>query len=282
MNAVHIQWWRMTGDMFNKGQKPRGEAIPFGDIAQNLCNAFQTEPLRDEVLIKRATLDLLNYATDPQSAHSEHARSGIIFRLTAGTLAEQKERLRLGDPAHDALNDLLAETHRIVTSLADHPNLKHELCTYLIRPALPEEDRFATRELLEMHAVTHGRDAQMKDSMRLAESLAILEKPLRLDSGEMRLDEIAALTEQPGFWIAVLDNIIDGSIRRTNHEALVNCLKKNLARLQEDSTVQAHLASLARSTDPLSVVLHTQLLGQQQPTQSELDLEGPTIDPFDL
>lgn len=272
----------MSGDKFNKRQRQDSNELRLRDVLENLSNAFQSEICRDDGPIARATLDLLNYATDPKSPHSEHARSGITFRLAAGTLAEQQERLQLGDPARRAIDDLRTETYTIFKRLTDHPNLTHELCTYLIRPALPEEERFATRELLDIYSILHGRDAQMKGSMLFAESLAILEKPLRVDSGEMRLDEIAALTKQPSFWIALLDNLTDGCIRGTNYEALAKCLRDNLAGLKEDSTVQARLASLASNTEPSSTRVHTLLFGDQLPIQPELDLDGPTIDSFDL
>lgn len=251
----------MSGEMFDRRRTPGTDENRLREALQNLSNAFQAEILRHDGPIARATLDLLNYATDPNQVHSEYARSGISFRLAAGTLLEQKERLRLQDPARDAINDLLTEAHSIFQGLQAHPNLQYdpnlqyELCSYLIRPALPEEERFATRELLEIHAGKAGKDRMVKDSMLLAESLVTFERPQRPDSQQIRLDEIATLTQQPSLWVIVLDNITDGRIHEANRKALTECLRMNLAQLREDPIVQGRLAALAHDTGPLSSIM---------------------------
>jgi hypothetical protein len=266
----------MFGDPFNKGQN-RGP-LPLGEILENLRNAHQAGLMRGDGPIAMATIELLNHAVDSSPTHSDAARSRISWHLAGGTLAEQKERLPKDDPTQGALTDLLVEAHQSFKKLTDHPNIKEELCDHLIRPGLPEKERFATRELLEACCCKPpGKDTQVKDSMLLAEALAILEKPLRITSGEMRLDDLRVLTKKPKLWVALLDNLVDGTVRGSNHHLVIERLKENLASLREDSLIQARLASLEGAADPRSRDTYTKLLNLPQPKQPGESSDEPNI-----
>lgn len=120
-------------------------------------DAHQADLKRGESPIAKATANLLYRALHSSHSHSEAARSQVTFNLAAGTLAAQKERLRTDGPTKDYITNLLLDAHQSFKQLQDHPNIKEELCDYLIRPGLQEKERFATRELLEMYCNKGGK-----------------------------------------------------------------------------------------------------------------------------
>lgn len=272
----------MASDSFDRGLGQNRGPLPLRKILENLSTAYQADLKRGESPIATATSDLLNCALHSSHSHSEAARSQVTLNLAAGTLAAQKERLRPDDRTTAYITDLLLDAHLTFKLVRDHPNIKEELCDYLIRPGLQEKERFATRELLEVYCKKAGRDTQVKESILLAEALAILEKPLKMDSSEMRLDDLRDLTQKPKLWIALLDNLIDGAVRGSNHHLVINCLKDNLGLLREDSLIQHRLASLASATDRNSKITRDQLFDIPQPKQHEDFSDGPTFGIDDL
>ena len=272
----------MASNSFDRGLGKDPSPLLLGEILEKLSNAHQADLKRGESPIAKATSDLLNRALTSSHSHCEAAHSQVTFNLAAGTLAAQKERLRPDDPTTAYITDLLVDAHLAFKPLRDHPNIKEELCDYLIRPGLQEKERFATRELLEVYCKEAGKDTQVKESILLAEALAILEKPLKKDFGEMRLDDLRDLTQKPKLWIALLDNLIDGDVRGSNHYLVIDCLKDNLALLRDDSLIQERLASLKSATDINSKRTHDQLFDIPQPEQHEESSDGPTFGIDDL
>jgi hypothetical protein len=281
----------MRGDMFGGKRKPDDNVVHISEILNQALKNHLSACLENSGAITKATLAFIDCAEDLKGSYSELACSRIKFELKEGDLREQQERLKPNDQAHDPIKALLKAAEEIYSSLtgenstAPNPSdIKKDLCNYLIRPSLPEDTRFATKELLKAHVAQHGEDALIRDSILLAECLVILEKPLREDLGGMRLDDIRELTVNPAFWVAVLNNFYSGrdALRGTNREPVIECLKDNYPQVRDDAVVKGLLQVLAADSDPNVKDMYLQVLGLRPPTPPEPDLEWPKLDPFDL
>ena len=272
----------MDGYSFDRRRDPNRGFLPLGEILEKLSNAHQVDLKRGESPIAQATSKLLNRAFNSSHSYSDAARSQVTFNLATGTLAEQKERLRSDLSTQAYITDLIVEAYLAVNQLKDHPNIKEKLCDYLVRSGLQEKERFATRELLEVYCKETGKDIQVKESIFLAEALVILEKPPKIDSGEMLLDDLRKLTKDPKLWIVLLDNLIDEAVRGINQHVVIDCLKYNLTSLQGDFLIQGRLVSLASATDRISKRIHAQLFDIFQPAQHGESSDGPTFGIDDL
>lgn len=274
--------------------KGKGRENPEQHISEVIDNAFKTylsESNRNSGPITNTTWLFRECFEQLKEIDAEQACSGIKFKLSEGSLREQKERLPDNDPAHVPLQYLIDATGNFYNTLRnnnyqnpDSPDIKRDLCNYLIRPSLFEEDRFATKELLEAHAQRHGQDSLIRDSIRLAECLVVFARPLQTDRGEMRLDDIRDLTQDPKFWLAVLNNVYRGAValRGTNIERVVDCLRDNYPRVKEVPAVQGFLKTLAEDSDRTVKGIHQRLLGQNPLPDSNNQLNLPSINPFDL
>jgi hypothetical protein len=199
-------------------------------------------------------------------------RQILDLSFEKGSLDKQGSAKKQGSEERSTIINVLLKVHESFKSIKDRPNIADALCEYILSATTIENERFFARELLFHFRKHHGKDAARVEFIdrccNVAELLVTLEKYVPADEVTEIENKLDLPTRDPRCWLAVLDNLVHGSLDGENTSLVVRALKFNhlFSAIRESRDVKAKLEDLGLQVDSLKALqVHNKLTLQDTP-----------------
>jgi hypothetical protein len=236
-----IQWLKEIGDCYrDEFRGPQGEAR--AEVKKILDQINQAKiSIKDsaaEIELEKIALEIKEFLDK---------RSPKDLDLTSPTLKDC-----LKDDDRSAADTLIGINNLYEKISENSFDLCESLCDYLLATSRKQAERYVARELMLRHCEVSGEESeQITSAIKLAECMAKLcESLTQQEFADMVLD-VQQATNKPWLWLALLNNMVSGDIKKTNNEFLIPALAYNLERdpIKSHPDIQTRIAWLSHSGD---------------------------------
>jgi hypothetical protein len=245
-SIIDERWWFMP-DMPNIPWLKNEAHVPQGEPGEKVNYILSAINLAIISIGERATAEKELKKIEDEITAFLGNRSPKDFDLTMPTL---KDSISCTDKS---AADTLIGINNLYEKISENSfDLCESLCDYLLATSRTQAKRYVARELMLRHCeVSNEELEQITSAIKLAECMAKLcESLTQQEFADMVLD-VQKATMKPWLWLALLNNMVSGGIRKTNNEFLIKALAYNLERdpIKSHPDIQRRIAWLSHRRD---------------------------------